>query len=127
MRHRARFFKIGSSIQSSQNLSNVTMFKNCVYARKKTIAQCELCNMFQSWDIESMLRKLILDKHVHSSKSLKRNNIHKLCLWITEELSCLILHVHPTAAVLLTKSGQRGARKYRLLLHSAESFMLSNI
>ena len=76
--------------------------------------------MFQSLDIELGTQKLIL--YLHFTKSLKRDNIYKLCLWILEEHSCLIktlLHVQKLKY-------DAHAQEYTLLLHCAESFRRDN-
>ena len=62
-----------------------------------------------SKDIESMLRKSILD--LHFTKSLNHENIYILCLLITEEHSCFVFNA---------LTGVQ-AKKYTLLLHCAES------
>ena len=42
-----------------------------------------------------MLQELIL--HLSSTKSLKHDNINKLCLWIIEEHICFILTPDPVS------------------------------
>ena len=59
-----------------------------------------------------MLGKLIL--HLHFTKSLECNNISKLCLWITEEHTCLIL----TPKHVSRPRYDAHTQEYKLLLHS---------
>ena len=63
-----------------------------------------------------MLQKLSL--HLHFTKSLKRDNVYQLCLWLLEEHICL--------AFSKTKIWA-SAWKYKLLLHWAESLKRDNI
>ena len=70
--------------------------------------------------IEPGIQKLIL--YLHFTKSLNRDNIYNLCLWIKEEYSCLIL------TPLHVSKLRYGAhvQEYTLLLHCAESFRRDN-
>ena len=57
----------------------------------------------------------MLQRPLHFTKSLKRDNTYKLCLWITEEHSCLIITNYTSQCQSLDIAH---AQKYTLLLQN---------
>ena len=74
--------------------------------------------MFQSLDIEPKPQKLKLHIYVHFTKSTKCDNTYKLCFWILEQHSCLIL----TSWRVPKLRYRAHAKKYKHFLHCTESF-----
>ena len=64
-----------------------------------------------------------LKLHIHFTKSLKRDNIYKSCLWMLEEHNCLIFTSQPVSKLRYRAHVQ----KCKPLVHCTESLKHDDI